>query len=124
MSTPPQQPRQVGKGRIYIQSSFNNTIVTATDGSGNVVAWESAGASGFEGSRKSTPYAAQVATKKLIEKLRNIGMRELAIFVSGVGVGRDSAIRSFVGAGFTITSITDVTPVAHNGPRAPKLRRV
>lgn len=118
------QTRQVVKGRIYIQSTFSNTIVTATDEQGNVVAWESAGTSGFEGTRKSTPYAAQVATKKLIAKVKNLGMREVAIFVSGVGVGRDSAIRSFAGSGLVVTAISDVTPTPHNGPRPRKARRV
>ena len=114
----------VAKGRVYIQSSFNNTIVTATDEKGNAIAWESAGASGFAGTRKSTPYAAQVATKKLIEKIKNRGMREVSIQVSGVGVGRDSAIRSFAGTGLIVTAISDVTPVPHNGSRAKKVRRV
>lgn len=116
--------RQVAKGKIYIQSSFNNTLITATDEQGNALAWESAGTSGFAGARKSTPYAAQVATKKLIEKIKNVGMREVAIFVSGVGVGRDSAIRSFAGSGITVVAISDVTPVAHNGSRVRKPRRV
>jgi len=119
-----QAPRQVSKGRIYIQSSFNNTIVTATDEQGNAIAWETAGTSGFAGTRKSTPYAAQVATKKLIEKLKQVGLREVAIFVTGVGVGRDSAIRSFAGSGIAVTAISDVTPVAHNGARVKKPRRV
>ena len=116
--------RQVTKGHIYIQSTFNNTLVTAADERGNVLAWESAGTSGFEGTRKSTPYAAQVATKKLIEKIKNKGLREVAIFVTGVGVGRDSAIRSFAGSGLSVTAISDVTPVPHNGSRAKKPRRV
>lgn len=118
------QLKPVTRGRIYIQSTFNNTIVTATDEKGNAIAWESAGMSGFAGTRKSTPYAAQVATKKLIEKIKNRGMREVSILVSGVGVGRDSAIRAFAGSGLTVTAISDVTPVPHNGARAKKVRRV
>jgi small subunit ribosomal protein S11 len=116
--------RQVPKGKVYIQSSFNNTIVTATDEKGNVLAWETAGTSGFSGSRKSTPYAAQVATKKLIEKMKNHGLREVALYVSGVGVGRDSAIRSFAGSGISVSMIADTTPVPHNGARPKKPRRV
>ncbi len=116
--------RQITKGRIYIQSTFNNTIVTATDDRGNAIAWESAGASGFAGTRKSTPYAAQVATKKLIEKIKSRGMQEVSIQISGVGVGRDSATRSFAGSGLIVTSISDVTPVSHNGARVKKVRRV
>ena len=124
MAAPTQQPRHVSKGRIYIQSTFNNTIVTATDEKGNVIAWESAGTAGFEGTRKSTPYAAQVATRRLIEKAKRAGLREVAMYVSGVGVGRDSAIRTFAGSGITVTSISDITPIPHNGPRPKKPRRV
>lgn len=124
MTEPSKHTRQVSKGRIYIQSTFNNTIVTATDEKGNVLAWESAGTAGFEGTRKSTPYAAQVATKKLLEKLRSHGVREVSINVSGVGVGRDSAIRSLAGSGIMVSAISDTTPVPHNGSRPRKVRRV
>lgn len=116
--------RLVPVGRAYIQSSFNNTIVTLTDPQGGVIAWGSAGSSGFKGSRKSTPYAAQVAAESAARKAMEQGLRQVDVYVKGPGSGREAAIRSLQAAGLTITSITDVTPIPHNGCRPPKRRRV
>ena len=111
-------------GVAHIQATFNNTIVTISDMSGNVVSWSSAGAQGFKGSRKSTPFAAQVAADKAAVKARDIGMKKLEVHVKGPGSGRESALRALATIGFNITSIRDVTPIAHNGCRPPKRRRV
>jgi small subunit ribosomal protein S11 len=116
--------KEVTKGRIYIKSSFNNTLITITDEKGDVIAWDSAGTAGFAGARKSTPYAAQVTTKRLLDRVKDRGLREVSVFVSGVGTGRDSAIRALGGSGLKITKIADVTPIPHNGPTPPKPRRV
>jgi small subunit ribosomal protein S11 len=107
-----------------VQATFNNTIVTITDPNGNPISWGSAGASGFKGSRKSTPYAAGVTAETAARKAMESGMRQVEVFVKGPGSGRESAIRSLQAAGLAVTAITDVTPVAHNGPRPPKRRRV
>jgi small subunit ribosomal protein S11 len=107
-----------------VQSTFNNTIVTITDPQGAVVCWSSAGQSGFKGSRKSTPYAAQIAAESAARKAMENGMRSIDVFVKGPGSGREAAVRSLQGAGLTVTSITDVTPLPHNGCRPPKRRRV
>lgn len=113
------------KGKIYIQSTFNNTIVTVTDVAGNVLSWASAGSSGFKGTRKSTPFASQQALKNAVLKAKNIyGFSQAAILVSGVGSGRESAVRAIPSTGVTVTSIRDITPIPHNGPRAKKPRRV
>lgn len=116
--------KQIPKGRAYIQSTFNNTIVTITDPNGNVIAWSSAGAAGFKGSRKSTPFAAGMAAETAAKKAMEHGVRQVDICVKGPGSGREAAIRSLQAAGLTITSITDVTPIPHNGCRPPKRRRV
>ncbi len=116
--------KNIPRGRAYVQSTFNNTIVTLTDQVGNVVAWSSAGASGFKGSRKSTPYAAQVAAETAARKAMEHGMRQVDVFVKGPGSGREMAIRSLQATGIQVTSIADVTPVPHNGCRPPKRRRV
>jgi len=114
----------VPSGQAHIHATFNNTIVTITDPQGNTLAWSSSGTEGFKGSRKSTPYAAQQAARQAAIKARDLGMREVAVFVKGPGPGREAAIRSLVGEGLRVTSITDVTPVPHNGCRPPKKRRV
>jgi len=114
----------VPAGRAYVHSTFNNTIVTMTDPQGNVLTWSSAGASGFKGSRKSTPYAAQVAAQTAAKAAMDMGMREVDIFVKGPGPGREQAIRSLQQAGLRVRSITDATPIPHNGCRQPKKRRV
>ena len=111
-------------GKVYIQSTFNNTIVTLTDQTGNAVAWGSAGTAGFRGSRKSTAFAAQRAGEDAAKKAIEQGMRQVDAFVRGPGAGREAAIRAIQAAGITVTSIRDVTPVPHNGCRPPKRRRV
>ncbi len=116
--------KQIPRGRAYIQSTFNNTIVTITDPNGNVVSWSSSGSAGFKGSRKSTPFAAGMAADTAAKKAMEHGVRQVDIFVKGPGSGREAAIRSLQAAGLAITSITDVTPIPHNGCRPPKRRRV
>ena len=111
-------------GVAHVNASFNNTIVTITDAQGNTIAWSSSGQQGFKGSRKSTPYAAQVAAEDVSKKAQEHGMRTLEVEVAGPGSGRESALRSLQAAGFTITSIRDVTPIPHNGCRPRKRRRV
>ena len=111
-------------GRVYIHASFNNTIVTFTDQTGGAVAWGSAGKAGFKGSRKSTPYAAQVAAQATAKTAQEQGLREVDVFVEGPGPGRESAIRAIQQAGMRVRSITDVTPIPHNGCRPPKKRRI
>jgi small subunit ribosomal protein S11 len=116
--------KSVPRGRAYIQSTFNNTIVTVTDPTGGVVSWSSSGASGFKGSRKSTPYAAGMAAEAAARRAMEHGMRQVEVFVKGPGSGREAAIRSLQAVGLMISSITDVTPIPHNGCRPPKRRRV
>ena len=116
--------KHIPRGRAYIQATFNNTIVTLTDQQGNVIAWDSAGAANFKGSRKSTPYAAQVAAENAVRKAMEHGLRQVDVFVRGPGSGREAAVRALQSAGLTDLSIRDVTPVPHNGCRPPKRRRV
>jgi len=116
--------RNIPRGMAHVQSTFNNTIVTITDPTGNPISWGTAGASGFKGSRKSTPYAAGVTAETAARKAMDQGMRSVEVYIKGPGSGRESAIRSLQAAGLAVLSITDVTPVAHNGPRPPKRRRV
>ncbi|NWF79465.1 MAG: 30S ribosomal protein S11 [Chloroflexi bacterium] len=116
--------KNVPRGQAHILSTFNNTIVTITDPQGAVICWASAGQGGFKGSRKSTPYAAQVTADAAARKAMENGMRSLEVFVKGPGSGREAAIRSLQAAGLQVTSITDVTPIPHNGCRPPKRRRV
>jgi small subunit ribosomal protein S11 len=118
------EKKSVPRGQAHIQSTFNNTIVTLTDPRGNVLAWSSAGSSSFKGSRKSTPYAAQITAETAAKKAMEHGLREVAVFVKGPGSGREAAIRSLQAAGLVVTSISDVTPIPHNGCRPPKRRRV
>lgn len=113
-----------GRALIYIQSSYNNTIVTLTDTQGNVIAWSSAGAVGFKGPKKATPFAASRVIETLIGKVKKLNIREVAVFVKGVGSGRDAAIRALVNHGLEISSIKDMTPIPHNGCRPRKPRRV
>ncbi|MBA4336301.1 30S ribosomal protein S11 [bacterium] len=108
---------------VYIQASYNNTIVTITEPNGDVVSWSSAGSSGFKGSRKSTPYAAQVAAENAVEKAKPVGIEKVNVFVKGVGSGREQAIRGLNSSGLHIITITDVTPISHNGCRQKKQRR-
>jgi small subunit ribosomal protein S11 len=118
------EKKQVHAGAAYIQATFNNTIITITDQNGNVITWSSAGAQGFKGSRKGTPYAAQIAADIAAKKAMNSGMRQIDVFVKGPGAGRESAIRALQAAGLEINLIKDVTPVPHNGCKPSKRRRV
>ncbi|MFT4561249.1 MAG: small subunit ribosomal protein S11 [Gammaproteobacteria bacterium] len=126
-STPRTKKREkktVIDGVAHIHASFNNTIITITDRQGNTLGWATAGGSGFRGSRKSTPFAAQVAAERLGSLINEFGTQNLDVFVKGPGPGRESAVRALNAAGFKITNITDVTPIPHNGCRPPKKRRV
>ena len=116
--------KNVPSGIVHIQATFNNTIVTITDPAGNVVAWNSAGCKGFKGSRKSTPFAAQLTAQSAAEVATQHGMRSAAVYLKGPGSGRESALRALQSAGITVTSIADVTPIPHNGCRPKKRRRV
>jgi small subunit ribosomal protein S11 len=114
----------ITSGLAHIQATFNNTIVTISDPKGNVISWASAGTVGFKGSRKSTPFAAQLTAKSAADKAMEVGLKEVKVFVKGPGAGRESAIRSLQAAGLQINMIKDVTPIPHNGCRPPKRRRV
>jgi small subunit ribosomal protein S11 len=116
--------KNITSGVAHVNASFNNTVITITDAQGNTVAWASAGSQGFKGSRKSTPYAAQVAADAAARKAQEHGVKTLEVEVKGPGSGRESALRALQAAGFSITSIKDVTPIPHNGCRPPKRRRV
>lgn len=116
--------RHVPIGRAYIQATYNNTIVTLTDQNGNVLAWSTAGHCGFKGPKKSTPYAAGIVVKNVADKVLDFGLKELNVFVRGVGSGREAAVRALNANGFNILSIKDTTPIPHNGCRPPKPRRV
>ncbi len=117
--------RNVPRGCIYVKTTFNNTIITVTDPQGNVVRWSSAGAVGFRGTRKSTPFAARVAAEKVAkEAMDNDGMQEVDVFVNGAGPGREASLRAIAAAGLRVRSIVDATPIPHNGCRPPKKRRV
>ncbi len=119
-----QAKKFVQNGVAHIQSTFNNTIVTITDQAGNVISWASAGMQGFKGSRKSTPFAAQLAAEDAAKKAMEHGMRNIDVYVKGPGAGRESALRALQAAGFNVKLIKDVTPIPHNGCRPPKRRRV
>ena len=118
------EKKVIHSGAAHIQATFNNTIISITDQKGNVVAWASAGGQGFKGSRKGTPYAAQIAADNAAKKAMGFGMRQISIYVKGPGAGRESAIRALQSAGLEISLIKDVTPVPHNGTKPPKRRRV
>ena len=118
------EKKNITSGVAHVNASFNNTMITITDDQGNTIAWASSGALGFKGSRKSTPYAAQVAADSAAKKASEHGVKVLEVQVKGPGAGRESALRALQAAGFTITSIRDVTPIPHNGCRPPKRRRV
>jgi small subunit ribosomal protein S11 len=114
----------VPEGKVFIQSTFNNTIVTFTDPKGNVIAWGSPGTAGFKGSRKGTPYAAQLAAQAAANKAKDVGLRQVEVYVRGPGSGREAAIRAIQAAGISVTAIKDITPIPHNGCRPRKRRRV
>ena len=116
--------KKVAKGQAHIQSSFNNTLVTITDMSGNAISWSSAGSLGFKGSRKGTPFAAQMAADTAAKAAKEHGLRSVEVYVKGPGAGRESAIRALAAADLEVTMITDVSPIPHNGCRPPKRRRV
>ncbi len=116
--------KSVSVGRAYVQATYNNTIVTLTDANGNVLGWSSAGVVGFKGPKKSTPYAASVIVKDVCDKVLDVGLKEVSVFVTGVGSGREAAVRAFHANGIAVSSIKDVTPIPHNGCRARKPRRV
>ncbi len=116
--------KSIPVGRAYIQSTFNNTIVTLTDPGGNVISWGSSGTAGFKGSRKGTPYAAQLAARDAARRAMEHGLRQIEVYVKGPGSGREAAIRSLQSSGLYVSSIRDVTPIPHNGCRPPKRRRV
>lgn len=123
-STKKRVKKQVSDGLVHIKASFNNTIVSITDRQGNLLAWATAGGSGFRGSRKSTPFAAQVAAERAGDRALDYGLKNVDVFVKGPGPGRESAVRALHSKGFKISSISDVTPIPHNGCRPPKKRRV
>ena len=116
--------RKVPRGRIYIQSTYNNTIITVTDEKGQVLGWGSSGHTGFKGSKKSTPYAAQRTMEEIMERLKNVGLTEVDIFVKGIGSGRESAVRALQSTNMSVLSIKDQTPIKHGGVRPKKVRRV
>jgi small subunit ribosomal protein S11 len=116
--------KQVPRGNAYIQASYNNTIITITDPNGNTLGWASAGMAGFKGPKKATPYAATMVVKSLVDRIADYGVKEVNIFVKGIGAGREGAIRAIHSNGLNILSINDVTPIPHNGCRPPKRRRV
>lgn len=116
--------KTVLRGKVYIQSTFNNTIVTLTDEKGSVLSWATAGTAGYKGTRKSTPYAAGLAAKKVADDARSFGTQKIDIVVKGVGSGRESAVRALNASGLEVVSLKDITPIPHNGPRPKKPRRV
>ena len=122
--TKKKEKKNISTGVVHIQSTFNNTIVSITDPMGNVVAWSSSGVQGLKGSRKSTPFAAQLAAEDAAKKAMEHGMKNVEVYVKGPGAGRESALRSLQAAGFNVLMIKDVTPIPHNGCRPPKRRRV
>ncbi|GMR04808.1 MAG: 30S ribosomal protein S11 [Thermodesulfobacteriota bacterium] len=124
MAKPKKIKRTVSKGIAHIKSTFNNTIITITDPAGNVISWSSCGAQGFKGSRKGTPFAAQIAASTAAKKAMDAGMKTVDVYINGPGSGREAALRALQAAGFSISLIRDVTPLPHNGCRPPKRRRV
>lgn len=116
--------RTLAKGTMHVQATFNNTIISITDDNGNLVAWKSSGSAGFKGSRKSTPYAAQIAAEKAIEKAKEFGLSKVDVIIKGIGSGRESTVRALMSSGIDIASIKDVTGIPHNGCRPRKARRV
>lgn len=116
--------KNIKRGQAHIQATYNNTIVTLTDQNGNALSWSSAGGLGFKGPKKATPYAAGVIVKNAVEKIKDVGMQEIDVFVKGVGSGREAAVRALHANGLQVMSIQDVTPIPHNGCRPPKVRRV
>ena len=123
-STSSKKVKKIQSGRIYIKASYNNTIITVTDNKGGVLAWVTAGSLGFSGPKKATPFASSKTVAALAEKLKSTGPVDVEVIVKGIGGGRDSAIRSLINHGFNITTLRDITPIPHNGPRPKKPRRI
>jgi small subunit ribosomal protein S11 len=123
-TAPRRSTKRVELGRVYVNASYNNTTVTVTDAKGDVLAWATAGGLGFSGPKKATPFASSKVIAAIAEKIQHTGLRDINVIVKGIGSGRDSAIRSLINHGFNILSIKDATPIPHNGPRPPKVRRV
>jgi len=122
--TKKEKKKNIAEGRVYIQATFNNTIVTVTDSEGNTISWASAGSLGFKGAKKSTPFAAQTTTETALSKAIECGLQQVDVYVKGPGIGRESAIRSIGGLGVKVKFIADITPIPHNGCRPQKSRRV
>lgn len=116
--------KNITNGRVYVTATFNNTLITLTDQSGNTLAWGTAGSAGFKGARKATPYAGITAMEKVAQKAKSLGLSSVEVYIKGPGLGRDAAIRALRGVGINLTLIADVTPIPHNGPRPKKRRRV
>lgn len=116
--------RKVTSGRVYVTATFNNTLVTLTDGGGNTLAWGTSGSSGFKGARKATPFAAISAMEKVAQKAKELGISSVEVYIKGPGAGRDATVKALRGAGINLTMIADITPIPHNGPRPKKRRRV
>jgi len=116
--------KRAGRGNVYVKASYNNTIISVTDEKGNLLFWSTAGSLGFTGPKKATPFAASKIVAALAEKLKKAGMSEVTIYLNGIGGGRDSSVRSFVGQGFNVLAIKDMTPIPHNGPKPKKIRRI
>jgi small subunit ribosomal protein S11 len=116
--------RKITEGRVYVSSSYNNTIISLTDDKGNILAWKSAGSVGFKGAKKATPFAASKVAEALVFSARKLGIEKVQVFIKGIGSGRESAIRSLAARGLEVSSIKDITPIPHNGCRPPKARRV
>ncbi len=124
VSALPKVSKQIVHGKVFIQATYNNTIISVTDEKGNVLAWASSGNLGFKGPKKATPYAASRVSETVVEKVKKIGIADVEVFVKGIGSGRESAVRSLAAHGLNILSIKDITPIPHNGPRPRKVRRV
>ena len=125
VATKKKAPKSFAEGRLYVKSSFNNTIVTVTDPKGNTISWSSSGQAGFKGARKSTPFAATTAIEKALDEAKKIGMKKLSVYLQGPGTGRDAALRYLrTKRDFEVEMISDITPIPHNGPRPPKQRKV
>lgn len=119
-----QKSKRLDRGQVYIQSTYNNTIITVCDGRGDVLAWSSAGSLGFKGPKKATPYAASKTVETVIEKVKKVGLKDVNVYVKGIGSGREAAVRALAAHGLNLLAIKDVTPVPHNGCRPPKVRRI
>lgn len=123
-AAPARKSKHIETGRVYVNATYNNTVITVTDAKGNVLTWASAGSLGFSGPKKATPFAASKIISVVGEKMKNYGITNVEVWIKGIGGGRDASVRSLINQGFNVNIIKDVTPIPHNGPRAPKVRRV